>query len=164
MFERCCPCFTIDYFQPYFDVSTADIKHRFITSLIPFNKMFYVHYKAKPDLYGPLWIYTTLIVILAISGNFSRGLAMGDEFTYNFKFVPIAAAVVYGIGIGLPFALKLLMRMLGSGFFSSSFIEVSKILNFYWVLTPLNLSIGYRHLWIFILIVHNNCIPLCYPC
>jgi len=86
--------------------------------------MFYVHYKEKPDLYGPFWIYTTLIVILAISGNFSRGLVMGDDFTYNFRFVPVAAVVVYGVGIGLPSALKLMMRFMGAGFFSGSFIEV----------------------------------------
>lgn len=51
------------------------------------------------------------------------------DFTYNFKFIPIAATIIYGIGIGLPFALKLLMRLMGSGFFSGSFIEVSNCLN-----------------------------------
>jgi hypothetical protein len=66
-----------------------------------------------------------LIAILAISGNFSRALQMDPkDFTYNFKFIPVAATVIYGIGIGLPFALKLIMRLLGSGFFSGSFIEV----------------------------------------
>jgi hypothetical protein len=43
-----------------------------LTSLIPFNKRFYAEYKEKPDLYGPLWIYTTLIIMLAIAGNLSR--------------------------------------------------------------------------------------------
>jgi len=109
----------------YFDVSTADIRTRLWTSMIPFNKMFYTHYKQKPDLYGPFWIYTTLIAILAISGNFSRALQMGtQDFTYNFRFIPIAATIIYGIGIGLPFTLKLLMRLMGSEFFSGSFIEI----------------------------------------
>ena len=117
--------------------------------------MFYTHYKAKPDLYGPLWIYTTLIVILAIAGNFSRGLHQGKDFTYNFTFVPIAAAVVYGIGIGLPFALKLLMRMLGTGFFSGSFIEVRPYASLHNVLIYF-LSIGHGHLRVFLLIILNN--------
>lgn len=82
-------------------------------------------YKDKPDLYGPFWIYTTLIIILAISGNFSRYLQMGsDTFSYNFNFVPVAVVVVYSIGFGLPFALKVLMKFMGANFFSGNFIEV----------------------------------------
>jgi len=72
MFERCCPCLTIEFFASYFDVTTDQMKIRLLTSLIPFNKRFYAEYKEKPDLYGPLWIYTTLIIMLAIAGNLSR--------------------------------------------------------------------------------------------
>jgi hypothetical protein len=49
---------------------------------------------------------------------------MGDSFTYNYNFIPIAATVIYSIALGLPFALKLLMRVLGSNFFNGTFIEV----------------------------------------
>jgi hypothetical protein len=107
-------------------VTTADITQRLLTSLIPFNRKFYSAYKEKPDLYGPFWIYTTLIIILSISGNFSRYLQQGDEnFTYDFSFIPIATVVIYSIGFGLPFALKLLMKFMGANFFSGTFIEVS---------------------------------------
>lgn len=34
--------------------------------------MFFVIYKEKPDLYGPFWILTTLIAVLAILGNLGR--------------------------------------------------------------------------------------------
>ena len=74
MFEKCCPCLTIEFFVQYFDVSTDDIRNRLITSLIPFNSRFHQLYKDKPDLYGPFWIYTTLIIMLAIAGNLSRYL------------------------------------------------------------------------------------------
>lgn len=105
-------------------MTTDDIKNRLLASLIPFNKKFYNMYKEKPDLYGPFWIYTTLIIILAISGNLYRYFQMKNKFTYNYDFIPIAAAVVYSIGLGLPFCLKLLMRLLGSDFFNGTFIEV----------------------------------------
>lgn len=86
-------------------------------------------YKQKPDLYGPLWIYTTLIIVLSISGNFSRYLQEGEEnFTYHFTYIPIATIVIYSIGFGLPLALKLLMRFMGANFFSGTFIEVLIIL------------------------------------
>jgi len=39
--------------------------------LIPFNKEFSPLAEAKPDLYGPFWIYTTLVVIVAVAGNLS---------------------------------------------------------------------------------------------
>lgn len=82
-------------------------------------------YKEKPDLYGPFWIYTTLVIILSIAGNFSRYLQSGPEgFTYDFNYIPIAAAVIFSVGFGLPLALKLLMRFMGANFFSGTFIEV----------------------------------------
>jgi len=49
---------------------------------------------------------------------------MGDSFTYNYNFIPIAATVIYSMALGLPFALKLLMRVLGSNFFNGTFIEI----------------------------------------
>lgn len=92
-------------------------------------------YREKPDLYGPFWIYTTLIIMVAIAGNLSRYLQMGDQFTYNYNFVPIAATVIYSIGLGLPLALKLLMRFLGSNFFNGTFVEVRNeiILSFLYI-------------------------------
>lgn len=131
MFERCCPCLTLDFFREYFDVTTIDIRSRLLTSLIPFNRKFYTMYKEKPDLYGPFWIYTTLIIVLTVAGNFSRYLQSGTEkFTYNFNYIPIAAIVIYSVGFGLPLALKVLMKFLGANFFSGSFIEVRTLLLF----------------------------------
>lgn len=99
-------------------------------SLIPFNKTFFSKYKEKPDLYGPFWIYTTLVVVLAILGNLARYIDKindGDtetEFQYDFNYVPVAATLIYSIGFGLPFALKLVMHLLGSDYFESSFVEI----------------------------------------
>lgn len=91
--------------------------------------MFFVLYKEKPDLYGPFWILTTLIAILAILGNLGRYfdlVADGNTKNYeaNFNFVPTAATVIYTAGFGLPLALKLLMKFMGTGFFASSYLEV----------------------------------------
>jgi hypothetical protein len=47
------------------------------------------------------------------------------DFSYNYDFVPIAASVIYSIGLGLPLLMKVLMRFLGSQFFNGTFIEVS---------------------------------------
>jgi len=94
--------------------------------MIPFNKRFHAAYKEKPDLYGPFWIYTTLVIMLAISGNLSRYLQLEEgTFTYNYNYIPIAATIIYSMALGLPLALKVLMRFLGTNFFDGTFIEVS---------------------------------------
>jgi protein YIPF1/2 len=107
-------------------VTTEEIVNRLVASLIPFNKRFFNFYKEKPDLYGPFWIYTTLIIMIAISGNLSRYFQLKPKFSYNYEFVPIAATVIYSIAIGLPLALKFMMRFMGSQFFNGTFIEVSE--------------------------------------
>ena len=74
---------------------------------MPFNQKFYEHYHNKPDLYGPFWILTTLVVILLISGNLSRYLEIENKamFTYTFHIFPIAVSVLFGLAIGLPLGL-----------------------------------------------------------
>eukprot|EP00347_Sterkiella_histriomuscorum_P019422 403341685 len=128
--QKCCPCLTIEFFQSYFDITTNELTMRLLTSLIPFNRKFYQSYKSKPDLYGPFWIYTTLIMILSISGNYSMYLqssASETNFVYNFNYIPIAATIIYCTGLGMPFALKLIMRFMGANFFSGTFIEIAGI-------------------------------------
>jgi hypothetical protein len=113
--DRVILLFIFRAYKKYFDVTTDEIKQRLIASLIPFNKNFFEIYKAKPDLYGPFWIYTTLIVMVAISGNFSRYLKFGSEgFTYDFGYVPVAATIIYTIGFGLPLVLKFAMKIFGT--------------------------------------------------
>ena len=49
-----------------------------------------------------------------------------SNFDYNFNYVPAAATIVYSVGFGLPLGLKLVMKFFGTGFFSSSYLEVFK--------------------------------------
>ena len=78
---------------------------------------FYADYAQKPDLYGPLWILSTLVVFLFVSGNIQRyALTPADkEFTYHFKVIPIATTIVFVIGFGLPLLMKFLLNYYGSG-------------------------------------------------
>ena len=84
---------------------------------MPFNQKFYQEYQKKPDLYGPFWILQTLVVVLTISGNLSRYLELPDKekpkFEYNFNIVPIAMSVLFGIALGLPFAIRMVVNCFG---------------------------------------------------
>ena len=87
-----------------------------IGSLIPFRyNNFYATYSESPDLYGPFWILTTIICTVFIAGNFERYMQTeeGEDFEYNFRLVPVAALILYGVGLGLPLLLKFILNLYG---------------------------------------------------
>ena len=104
----------ISFLQIYFDIDTDDIIKRLIASLIPCNKNFINLVEKKPDLYGPFWIYTTLIFIIASAGSLTKYIHGADQEDYFQKFIPIAGGVIYGIGFCLPLIVKALMYVFGS--------------------------------------------------
>ena len=86
-------------------------------SLIPFRyNNFYATYSEKPDLYGPFWILTTIIITLFIAGNIERYARSeeADDFEYNFRLIPVAAMILYGVGFGLPLLLKFILNLYGT--------------------------------------------------
>jgi hypothetical protein len=89
------------FLKKYFNVTTADVRSRLLYSLVPFNSKFYDISEQTPDLYGPFWIYTTLIFIIAAAGSLSGYLQ--DVSSQNFfqQFVPIATGIVYIVYIDI---------------------------------------------------------------
>ena len=108
------------WLKRYFDVTTKDVLFRLLHSFIPFNPKFFDLSKDKPDLYGPFWIYTALIFIIAASGSLSRKFQGSEIINFFEDFVPVAALVIYIIGFGVPLGLFLFMRIFGS---SNSYIS-----------------------------------------
>ena len=102
------------FLQEYFDFETEEIIRRLIASLIPFNKNFINLVEKKPDLYGPFWIYTTLIFIAASAGSLTKYFQGAINEDYFQKFIPLAMSVIYGIGFCLPLIIKVLMYLFGS--------------------------------------------------
>ena len=64
-------------------------------SLIPFNPKFHDISEKTPDLYGPFWIYTTLIFIIAAAGSLSIFIQNQSSTNFYKEFVPVAAALVF---------------------------------------------------------------------
>jgi hypothetical protein len=79
-------------------VTSADVRARLLHSLVPFNPKFFDISQNTPDLYGPFWIYTTLIFIIAAAGSISGYLQDGGV-NQNFfqEFVPVATGIVSAI-------------------------------------------------------------------
>lgn len=87
-------CCNINFLKPYFDITTDELKERLFNSLIPFNPKFYDISQKNPDLYGPFWIYTTLIFVIAASGSLTKQLNGNSADQFFQEFVPLAASLV----------------------------------------------------------------------
>lgn len=93
------PFWQLDYFAQYFDVTTRQVLSRILWSTVPLvgsSKGNFVerHIQTVPDLYGPVWISSTLVFSIAICGNivnyfdsFATTGAADHEWHYDFTKV-----------------------------------------------------------------------------
>ena len=101
-------------FGKYFNVELNDIKLKLKGSLIPMNKSFYQSIEVNADLYGPFWIFTTIIFLISLIGNFSSYIHAEDKekYVYDYNHVPHAIFIIYGFGFGAPLILWLIMKFI----------------------------------------------------
>ena len=104
-------CFVI--FKKYFQITSNDFILRFINSFIPFNHKFGNLIQNNPDLYGPIWIYTSLILLISATGSLTRTLQGHNNKNFFQEFIPIAGTTVYSVGFGLPILITFLMKLFG---------------------------------------------------
>ena len=98
------------FIRPYFKVTFNDIKTRIIKSFVPINNSFFNIAVEHPDLYGPFWIYTTLIYVIAAGGALSYYFTNSVN-NYFQAFVPVAGSILYFFGFGFPFVMWLCLRI-----------------------------------------------------
>jgi len=103
-------------------VDTNEVLRRCTAALYPRTNFLDVM-DGNPDLYGPFWIATTVVVILFLTGTISQYLAHHDKehFEYDFRLLSGAAGLVYGYTFVLPVALWGALRWFGSS--SADLIE-----------------------------------------
>jgi len=72
--------------------------------------------EGNPDLYGPVWIATTVVVILFLTGTISKYQAHRgeDHFAYDFKLLSGAAGLIYGYTAIIPVGLWGTLKWFGS--------------------------------------------------
>ena len=99
------------FIRPYFKVTFNDVKSRIIKSFMPINNSFFDIALEHPDLYGPFWIYTTLIYVIAAGGALSYYFTNSVN-NYFQAFVPVAGSILYCFGFGFPLVLWLYMKIL----------------------------------------------------
>lgn len=72
--------------------------------------------EGNPDLYGPFWIATTVVVILFLTGTISAYLVSEGKgrFEYDFKLLSGAAGLIYGYTMVIPIGLWGVLKWFGS--------------------------------------------------
>ncbi|EAU83889.1 Yip1 domain family protein [Coprinopsis cinerea okayama7 len=111
---------TVEYYQPYFDIDTKTVLQRCYMTMNPLQaRTFIPTFLTPADLYGPFWTLTTLILALFLSSSLAASisayLSSDDKYDYDFKLLSIAVSLVYAYGLALPVLLWLALRYLGVG-------------------------------------------------
>eukprot|EP00472_Partenskyella_glossopodia_P007948 CAMPEP_0197523158 /NCGR_PEP_ID=MMETSP1318-20131121/8152_1 /TAXON_ID=552666 /ORGANISM="Partenskyella glossopodia, Strain RCC365" /LENGTH=231 /DNA_ID=CAMNT_0043075763 /DNA_START=45 /DNA_END=741 /DNA_ORIENTATION=+ len=103
---------SLAYYRQFFNVTSREILRRLLKSLDvrPNSPLFY-HDDSKPDMYGPFWVCTTLVFLMAATGNVAHYIATEQKtvWKYDFEKLTTAAWIFYSsisiIPIGVWFAL-----------------------------------------------------------
>lgn len=100
------------YYQQLFDVDTSTVTSRIKESVMPFPSRHTdsVYIGGKPDLYGPVWISATLVLIIGICSNLNYlfdHLWKPDKFEYTpqFEQLYIAGIIIYSYVFLVPLLL-----------------------------------------------------------
>ncbi|KAF7560764.1 hypothetical protein G7046_g3388 [Stylonectria norvegica] len=106
---------TMSFYAQFFDVDTSAVLSRCGAALFP-RANFLDVLEGNPDLYGPFWIATTVILILFLGGTISQYLSTTGSapFLYDFRLLSGAAGLIYGYTLFIPMVLFLALRYFGS--------------------------------------------------
>lgn len=106
---------SLPFYAQFFDVDTAAVLSRCWATIYP-RANFTEVMEGNPDLYGPLWIATTVVFILFLGGTINRYLSEtnGTQFVYDFTLLSGAAGLVYGYTLFVPVVLFLALKYFGS--------------------------------------------------
>jgi hypothetical protein len=104
-----CSCFTVDYYHPYFDVNTVDVKTRLLESIkLWWGQPFMELIAENPEFYTPFWNAMTLLLTVAITDNFSswtKAAAAGTDWDYDMRSLVTCSSLVFGFVSVVPFLL-----------------------------------------------------------
>lgn len=118
--------FSIGFYAQYFDVDTRQVISRCMLALNPFGKQLFLDEQddeegnigdgvigGRPDLYGPFWICTTVILVLFFASTLVGLLFsswQGVKYEYQFDLLTGAAGLMYSYTFLVPLGLWVVMR------------------------------------------------------
>ncbi|EFA77607.1 Yip1 domain-containing protein [Heterostelium album PN500] len=94
------------YYRFLFNVDTTEVAHRLLRSMIPIKFSFFDLIRENPDIYGPFWVTTTLVFIIAATANLNSYFHSDHKlWEANFKTVVYSAIAIYGYALVIPLVL-----------------------------------------------------------
>ena len=85
---------------------------------MPLSDKFFDKLNRNPDLYGPVWISSTVIFMLTATANFADWLeyvsTMRPTWTYDFTKMTLGATIIYAYTFGVPLLVYLALRYAGT--------------------------------------------------
>lgn len=111
--------FNVYSYAQYFNVDTDVVLNRLMSSLYPTTGDFFSKIDANPDLYGLVWICTTLVFVLSSLGNCATYLVKKRTdseapWVFDVNYINLAASLIYGYAIIVPVAFYFSLRYMGS--------------------------------------------------
>ncbi|KAL3521141.1 hypothetical protein ACH5RR_019290 [Cinchona calisaya] len=111
--------FSISSYTQYFNVDTDIVLNRILSSLYPISGDFFSKIDANPDLYGLIWISTTLIFVIASLGNCATYLMHRSNdstisWTFDVSYVNVATCAIYGYALLVPLGFYFLLQYMGA--------------------------------------------------
>ncbi|KAF5733842.1 hypothetical protein HS088_TW16G00283 [Tripterygium wilfordii] len=150
--------FSVSSYTQYFNVDTDIVINRLMSSLNPLTGDFFSKIDANPDLYGLVWISTTLVFVLASLGNCATYLMQkrtdsSTSWNFDVSYVNVAAFSIYGYAMVVPLAFYFLLQYLGSNASLVRFWCMWGYSLFIFILSSFLLVIPFEFLrWIIILV------------
>ncbi|VVB02777.1 unnamed protein product [Arabis nemorensis] len=111
--------FNVYSYTQYFDVDTDVVVNRLMSSLYPTSGDFFNKIDANPDMYGLVWICTTLVFVLASLGNCATYLVKkrtdsAAPWVFDVNYINLAASIIYGYAIIVPLGFYFSLKYMGS--------------------------------------------------
>ncbi|KAL1308121.1 hypothetical protein HN51_050050 [Arachis hypogaea] len=111
--------FSVSSYTQYFNVDTDVVIFRLISSFNPYGGDFFSKIDANPDLYGLIWVSTTLVFVLAALGNLATYLMQkhtgtSTSWSFDVGYMNVAACAIYGYAIVVPLAYYFFLQYMGS--------------------------------------------------
>lgn len=111
--------FSISSYTQYFNVDTDIVLNRILSSFYPISGDFFSKIDANPDLYGLIWISTTLIFVIASLGNCATYLMhkrtdSTTAWSFDVSYVNVATFTIYGYALLVPLGFYFLLQYMGS--------------------------------------------------
>eukprot|EP01132_Coremiostelium_polycephalum_P002429 gene2429-2999_t len=96
----------VQYYGKLFNVDSNEVGLRLIRSMIPIKFSFFNLIKENPDLYGPVWVATTLVFVIAVSSNLNEYFNSDHSaWEVDVKKLVYSAIAIYGYSVIIPVVL-----------------------------------------------------------